>query len=122
MGQYIEPAMRKGQKIEPTKIIFTCATIQRSNKHQPYPSHRTKWTRPFGGILRGGDSSTSVIIKLIGSSPYNPVNVSEKLKITCQDTVIECPLALIEHHSTLLKNILVDKDICRLVLLIYFVN
>ena len=27
MGQYIEPVMRGGQKLEPTTIIFTCDSI-----------------------------------------------------------------------------------------------
>ena len=88
-------------------------TKQESLLHLPYPSTRTKWTRPLGGCLKGGGTSTPVTIKLIGSVPYNPQNDAQKLKINCLDSVIECPLSLIEHHSTLLKNILLENESCR---------
>ena len=92
---------------------YTSSTIQGNPLYVPYPSQRTKWTRPVGGCLRGGGPLASVTIKLIGSLPYKPINDSHKLSITCMDSVIECSLSLIEHHSNFLKNLLLESGSCR---------
>ena len=122
------PCKRKHHSLLSTKVIASSSTTTSSSStvtsttyptthgsllHVPYPSKRTKWTRPLGGSLRGGGPSLPVIIKLIGSSPYSPQKDSPKLSIACQDSVIECPLSLIEHHSTLLKNLLLVNESCR---------
>ena len=91
----------------------TLPTSQGSPLYEPYPSTRTKWTRPVGGCLKGGGPSTPVTIKLVGSSPYNPPDNAQKLSIYCLDSIIECPLSLIEHHSTLLKHLLLNSGSCR---------
>ena len=89
------------------------STMQETILHVPYPSKRTQWTRPVGGYLRGGGPPTSVTIKLTGSLPYNPINDSRMLTITCQDSEIKCSLSLIEHHSKFLKNLLRESGSCR---------
>ena len=96
-----------------TNYKTTSSTTQGSPLYMPYPSKRTKWTRPMGGSLKGGGLSQSVTIKLFGSSPYNSQNDAQKLIIYCLDSVIECPLSLIDHHSTKLKNLLLENENCR---------
>ena len=96
-----------------TKYKTTSSTTQGSPLYVPYPRKRTKWTRPVGGSLKGGGPSQPVTIQLFGSSPYNPQNDAQKLIINCLDSVIECPLSLIDHHSTLLQNLLLENGNCR---------
>ena len=78
----------------------------------PYPSKRTKWTRPLGGALKGGSPSTAVTIKLLGRKPYIPDN-SRMLTITCANSAMECSLAVMEHHSTFMRNLLEECGSCR---------
>ena len=81
-----------------------------------YPSARTQWTRPLGGSLKGGDTQTNITITLVGSKPYDQEDYSRMLTVTCLDSVIECSLGLIQHHSNIMQNMLQECDCCNSVL------
>ena len=96
----------------------TNATIT-TTSHPPYvkyPSTRTKWTRPLGGSLKGGGSQTNITITLIGNKPYDQEDDSRMLTVTCLDSVTECSLALIQHHSDMIQNMIQECDCCNSVL------
>ena len=78
-----------------------------------YPSKRTKWERSPGGSLRGGGPTTPITIRLMGSIPKNYEGDHRKLTITCQDSVVECSLFVIEYHSEYTKNMLHECGNCR---------
>ena len=92
-----------------TNTYFTTST---KPQHVPYPMERTKWTRPLGGTLKGGGPTEAITIKLYGSIPCTTNEDTRKLTITCMDSVIVCPLSLIEHHSTLICNLLQETGSC----------
>ena len=81
-----------------------------------YPSKRTKWERSPGGSLRGGGPTTPITIRLMGSIPKNYEGDHRKLTITCQDSVVECSLFVIEFHSEYTKNMLHECGNCRWIL------
>ena len=112
------------QKTQPlTTSTFHCPpTISTTNTYStssttpvqvPYPSSRTKWTRPLGGTLKGGGPTTALTISLMGNVPYNSKEDSRMVTITCQDSVMECSLLLIEHHSNFVRNLLQECGNCR---------
>ena len=78
-----------------------------------YPSKRTKWERSPGGSLRGGGPTTPITIRLMGSIPKNYEGDHRKVTITCQDSVVECSLFVIEYHSKFTKNMLQECGNCR---------
>ena len=106
------PTLNTTTALNTTSTTNTYSTTSTKLLQVPYPFERTKWTRPNGGNLRGGGPTEAITINLYGSTPYTTNEDTRKLTLTCMDSVLVCPLSLIEHHSTLICNLLQETGSC----------